>query len=506
MRLRATDVNRFYRPKPCDLRVFLGLTGVEPAGEASRYEEVLRRLGERHELAHLTSFPDFLNLRAFPSTQRLTRTRTALQDGTGVLYQPLFTAAADLAGEPCEIVGEPDLILAVPGGHVVREVKLARRVGPKDHPEIGLQLQIYGWLYAQAVGRPPARLEVLTGADELTEVPHDPGTALEALADLVRLARAPEAPYAPVGWSKCSGCGYRERCWSRAEADQDVALVPGVDQGLARRLRAEGVERYPQLRERYDAARLAGVERASGEHLKRVGAASAESILRHAAALVQDKEIWLHPPAVPDSERYVVFDLEGLPPQLEDLDKIYLWGLRVYGDRPGPYRPALAGFGPDGDREGWEAFLALAREVFAESGDAPWLHWHTYERTKVTQYVHRFGDPNGTAARVLDRLCDLHRITTRAVALPVYSYSLKVVEKRVGPVVGFRRRLAEGRGDWSMAKYIEAVETEDAQAREECMREILMYNDEDLQATWAVFQWLRQAGRPAAGHLEQGTN
>ncbi len=40
---------------------------------------------------------------------------------------------------------------------------------------------------------------------------------------------------------------------------------------------------------------------------------------------------------------------------------------------------------------------------------------------------------------------------------PEPSYSLKVVERRVG----FKRRLDEYGGDWSITRYIEATETGD---------------------------------------------
>jgi predicted RecB family nuclease len=42
-----------------------------------------------------------------------------------------------------------------------------------------------------------------------------------------------------------------------------------------------------------------------------------------------------------------------------------------------------------------------------------------------------------------------------------------------------------------MAKYIEAVETEDPATRVEVMDQILVYNREDLVATWAYFKWLQ---------------
>ena len=48
-----------------------------------------------------------------------------------------------------------------------------------------------------------------------------------------------------------------------------------------------------------------------------------------------------------------------------------------------------------------------------------------------------------------------------------------------------------GGGDWAMAKYIEATEMDDEIQRAEVMDKILKYNEEDLQATWAVLQWLK---------------
>jgi predicted RecB family nuclease len=70
----------------------------------------------------------------------------------------------------------------------------------------------------------------------------------------------------------------------------------------------------------------------------------------------------------------------------------------------------------------------------------------------------------------------------------VPSYSLKVVEE----YVGFKRTQDEYGGSWAMAKFILATETEDEAQRDSLMAEILKYNEEDLEATWAVFDWLRK--------------
>jgi uncharacterized protein len=142
----------------------------------------------------------------------------------------------------------------------------------------------------------------------------------------------------------------------------------------------------------------------------------------------------------------------------------------------------------NGDRKGWEKFLAICQSIFDEYGDISFIHWHNYEKTKVRLYIKRHGDNDGIAQRVLDNLLDLRPLTKEAVVLAEPSYSLKVVEK----LAGFKRSQDEYGGTWAMAKYIEAVETEDPNVREDIINEIMKYNEEDLAATWAVFQWLKK--------------
>ncbi len=161
--------------------------------------------------------------------------------------------------------------------------------------------------------------------------------------------------------------------------------------------------------------------------------------------------------------------------------------MRVYGENPGPFKPAVAGFGESGDQGGWEQFLHNAKDIFENYGDIPFIHWHHYEKTNLKKYIERYGDPAGIGERVLINLSDLLPITQESIVLPVYSYSLKEVEKHVG----FQRTQEEYGGSWAMAKYIEATEMENEKDREEVMDKILLYNEEDLAATWAVFQWLR---------------
>lgn len=218
----------------------------------------------------------------------------------------------------------------------------------------------------------------------------------------------------------------------------------------------------------------------------------ADKILVYADVLATNKERVLATPSIPVHDDYVMFDLEGMPPYIDDLEKVYLWGMQVFGKRHGPFMGVTAGFGPDGDREGWEGFLAAAAKISAEHGDIPLVHWAPYERTHVSQYVGRHGDPGGVAARVLRNLLDLLPVTKKAVALPLPSYSLKVVEG----YVGFKRKQEESGEDWAMAQFIRATETGDEGERKTLMAKIREYNEEGVAATWTVFEWLRGKGAP----------
>jgi predicted RecB family nuclease len=484
--LSGTDFYTFFRPSKCANRVFLKHSGV-PEAPASPFNEILLSLGNRHEQRHLGSFPEFVDLREGDLAERSNKTLEEIGKKSKVLYQAVLRSTYESAGNKIDVVGEPDFLILEGDGYIIRDSKITRRVTERDHPEILRQLELYGWLYEQNVGRPPNLLEVHAGTGDIVKIPYDGGaTAIAILKEIFDLKSLSSEPYSPVGWSKCGGCPFHGHCWPRAESERDVALVAGVDQGLANALHEQDVETIENLFERFDESSLAEFKRPWGQRMQRVGK-KAGSIIQMARALSTGEEYLIQAPDLPEHRNYVMFDLEGLPPQLDELEKIYLWGIQVFGDNKGDFLPAVAGFGEEGDKEGWESFLHNSAAVLDRHGDIPFVHWHHYERVKIDLYRDRYGDRDGIAERVRSNLVDLLPITQRCVALPLPSYSLKVVEK----YVGFKRTLEDVAGDWAMAMYIEAMETEDQEKRNELMDQILAYNREDLEATWAVLQWLK---------------
>ncbi len=502
MRLTASDIFAVYRPTLCALRVYLREQRI-PEAEASVFEEILRTLGQRHEQNHLATLGTYGDLSAVSPDQRAQRTIEAIRNHVPVIYQGELACDKILGGTHVSIVGRPDFLILDDDAYLIRDSKLSRKVDEKHHIEISLQLQLYGWLFEQMVGTPAKHLQVHVGNGDIVDVPHDGGAAaLAELTHILTLKQLEAEPYEPLGWTKCSGgCGYYDRCWQQAEARQDVSLVMDVDQGLARALNAVGITSAEQLLTSFDEKRLSEFKRPWGKGEQRVGK-KAEKILVYAEVLCSGKERILTPAIIPVHDNYVMFDLEGMPPYLDELEKIYLWGMQVYGARPSRFMGVTAGFGTNGDLEGWVAFLSAAKKVFDDYGDIPFVHWHHYEKTHINQYIERYGDPDGIAARLLNNLLDLLPITKSAIALPLPSYSLKVVEE----YVGFKRTQDEYGGSWAMAQFILATETQDEGERNQRMGEILKYNEEDLAATWAVFEWLRRqttaAQIPSAKPLE----
>lgn len=490
MRLTASDFITHHRPTPCDLRVWLRHRN-EPERDASIFEEVLHRLGERHEKEHLATRGAYLDLSRLNEEQRLQKTSEAVANRIPVIYQPTLRVKHRFGATEVEILGMPDFMILEGDGYIIRDAKMARRIDEENHPEILLQVQLYGWLFEKSCGFLPKALQVFSGMKEIVVVPYDGGvSALAALERLLELKRQEIEVYEPVGWSKCDPCGYNERCWNRAEANGHVALVLGVDQNLARAFNGMGIRTRKELLSAFDVASLGELKRRFGNKEQRVGA-RAERILQFAEAMEKREEKMLGLPAIPALADYVMFDLEGMPPHLDELDKIYLWGMQVFGAKPSEFISAVAGFGLNGDKEGWLAFLRSAQQIFELYGDIPFVHWAPYEKTYLLKYIQRYGDVDGVASRVIANLLDLFTVTKDSVIVPVPSFSLKVIEQ----YVGYKRKQEEYGGQWAMAMFIEATESSDEGRRKELMDKILAYNKEDLEATWAVLQWLKAKTR-----------
>src|SRR5262249_53998854 len=116
----------------------------------------------------------------------------------------------------------------------------------------------------------------------------------------------------------------------------------------------------------------------------------AASILRNVEARETNSPVMLGPVDLPDPSSAIMLDFEGLPAFADELEKVYFWGFKDFRRMPTRYMSAHSGFGLDGDREGWEAFLRIAAGLLSEQPDLRFVHYGTYERTKIDLYRRRY--------------------------------------------------------------------------------------------------------------------
>ncbi len=134
--------------------------------EASPYEEMLRNLGKRHEKACLDGLGRPTMTESKTEEEWIDRTREAIHDGAEVIYQPALRASEKFEGTEVQIFGVPDFLVRSGDTYIVRDAKMARRISEKEHPEIVLQLQLYGWLFSKMAGKKPAALQVYNAGEK----------------------------------------------------------------------------------------------------------------------------------------------------------------------------------------------------------------------------------------------------------------------------------------------------------------------------------------------------
>ena len=106
MTLNPAQFYTLYRPKRCEKRLYLDYKGVE-ASPPDAYTQVLFRLGQRHEKAHLATFPFYEDLSGAPFEKTIEK----LKQGSPVIYHGELRLQTTIDGQEVQIVGIPDFIV-----------------------------------------------------------------------------------------------------------------------------------------------------------------------------------------------------------------------------------------------------------------------------------------------------------------------------------------------------------------------------------------------------------
>ncbi len=389
---------------------------------------------------------------------------------------PLIAQAVLMSGRR---YGVSDLLERRPGQSALGdyiyepiEIKSARSVKPVYR----LQLAFYAHLLADTIGAWPVNAHVILVDGRREEF------ALDIVrADYERLLAGLEAVVdgaeVPVHISStCGECPWEACCLAEAEQTHDVSLVYGLQRRVAQALRQRGVHT------------LEALARTEPQVVARWGAlplGQAAQLVTQAQVLVSGEALWRSVLQFEDAGTELYFDIEGDP----EHDVEYLFGvLTRRKDGSEDYRAFVA----ENPGEEGRAFGELLDYVEAHP-TAPIYHYHHYERSAIKALAARHSMAPARAPKVLARMRDLHKDLAATAVLPVYSYSLKAVAKRLGA----HWTHPDASAAQSMFWYSTWLKT-----GERALLELAVeYNADDCRATRRLKEWLAEG--PGAPFLPE---
>jgi len=295
------------------------------------------------------------------------------------------------------------------------------------------------------------------------------------LAALTEMIQQQQEPEVFIARNRCSLCPWFQQCYEIAQSQQHLSLLPGVTPS-----------RYPALQhlDLTTVAALAKTDPTRLEHLPGFSNDAAIRLVQQAQAVHQNQAIALMTQAVtnrqllanlPAASVELYFDIEAEP----GLNLAYLHGVLVVDRQAGSqtFYPLIAEQ-PDEERLVWQQFLELVQRY----PTAPIFHFCAYEVQTVERLARLYHTPFSLVKPLLTRFFDLHLWVTETAALPIESYTLKLIARWLG----FEWRDADANGAQSIYWYSQWLQTGDRAFLEA----ILRYNEDDCRATYHVKEWL----------------
>jgi uncharacterized protein len=367
-------------------------------------------------------------------------------------------------------VGITDLLERRPGRSALGdftyepiEIKTARSVKPVYR----LQLAFYADLLSEVLGAWPAEAHVILADGHRESFP------LETVrADYERMLKGLEAVIdsgeAPLHISStCGECPWEHPCLVEAERERDLTLTYGLQRRAASILRQKGVRTLAQL---------AACDPLVVARWVQITLSAAQQLVTQAQVLESGEARWKSALQFGRADAEIFFDIEGDP----EHDVMYLFGvLTRTKDGREDYRAFVA---EDPSEEG-RAFQELLAYLELHRG-APIYHYHHYERAAIQSLAARHSVEPQRAPAILSRMRDLHRDLSGTVVLPVYSYSLKAVAKRLG----FRWTHPDASAAQSMFWYSTWLKSGDRALLDHAVE----YNADDCRATRRLKDWLEE--------------
>ncbi|MBP5972040.1 TM0106 family RecB-like putative nuclease [Brasilonema sp. CT11] len=324
------------------------------------------------------------------------------------------------------------------------------------------------------------------------------------LEEYIQTLETEEAPEVFISRQRCNLCPWYDYCYSVAQSQKHLSLLPGVTPVRYIQLQALEITTVESLAKTYPAQL---------ENLPGFDSAVAPKLILQAKSILENRAFII--PNLPPKQQYVLnsrtvdtsvcldrtievdrettqllsprsgilstapvemfFDIEAEP----DLNLDFLLGVLVV-DRQAKTEQfySFLAESPEEEEFVWQQFMNLVWQY----PDAPIYHFCVYELDTVKRLAKLYQTPQSYVSPVLNRFVDVYKILTQNVALPIESYALKAIARWLG----FEWRDPEASGMKCIYWYDEWLETGDRSLLEIIQR----YNEDDCHATRNVKDWL----------------
>ncbi|MBE9223164.1 TM0106 family RecB-like putative nuclease [Cyanobacterium stanieri LEGE 03274] len=347
-------------------------------------------------------------------------------------------------------------------------------LGKNHKPEYKLVAAFQGWILGNNQGFMPTHADFIVRSFKKYSI----NLAIwwpkveAVINDCQRLFQDKNPPEVFISRQKCGLCEWYNDCHEVAVKQNHLSLIPGITPRKYEMLKQKGVENFEQVIN-LSLPQLSQIfEQDGGEILFK----QIQSLRFNAPILKRDKVN-----VIPSSNIELYFDIEAEPDRKID----YLLGVVLvdYNQKIEKYYHFLAE-DLQQEKEIWLDFL----EFINGYPNSFIYHFSGYEVETIKRLASIYQTPKNMVQPLLKRLVDVHKFVTQNYLLPMESYSLK----SLGKWLNFQWRIPPNYenhslgGDQCVVWYDQWLSTGDRTY----LDYILMYNEDDCRATFAVKKWL----------------
>ncbi|WP_013320470.1 TM0106 family RecB-like putative nuclease [Gloeothece verrucosa] len=468
--------------KRCQRRAFLNRYGDPSQQDPERDFFIKLRQESQNHIAkvlselypHAQRLPDI-----FPWKERAEATETLMAQGVECIHKGvLFHETQDfLTQETITLVGKPHLLVKSIGQSKFGNwmyIPISIQLGRRPKPEYKILAAYYAYLLDFIQGTLPPNAQLILRPLKTYEVELEiwMPKVLDAITECLQMLHQRQEPEVFISRQRCSLCHWYTHCYTLAQSQQHLSLVPGVTPSRYESLQTLGVDSVASLANTsvLHVGELIGLEVAT--QLQQQAQSILENRAIRRANSPPNKQI-----IIPTASIELYFDIEAEP----ELNVDYLLGILLVNrqENTQQFYPFLAEQ-PEEEKSIWLSFVTFMNHY----PEAPIFHYSEYEVETIKRLANLYGTPQKQLENLLSRCTDLHKQVINSVTFPVESYSLKSLANWLG----FQWRDAGISGDQCVCWYDQWLTTGDRSL----LDAILRYNEDDCWATFHLKNWLVQ--------------